>query len=181
MGGSGVVPYAHLGVGMVSSLHSSSSSSSPISSHFPSSSLAWSLGTGGDLRKLAPMGGPQVRLGASTVEEQEVHTGWTTLTYSCEERGGEGWRAQWGRIWCCHIQTVSHHLQFPLQGKRLISCSLVSDLLMGLSFGCRRVPCCHKQDRLTRAKKTCRHMNVCLFKIMEGEGERTGEGRGRKL
>lgn len=43
----------------------------------------------------------------------------------------------------CDTQTVTHHLQFPLQGKRLISCSLVSDLLMELSLGCRSVPCCH--------------------------------------
>lgn len=26
------------------------------------------------------MGGPQIRLGAATVEEQEVHTSWTALT-----------------------------------------------------------------------------------------------------
>lgn len=39
--------------------------------------------------------------------------------------------------------TVNNHVQFPLQGKRLISCSRVSDLLMEFSFGCRRVPCCH--------------------------------------
>lgn len=36
------------------------------------------------------MGGPQIRLGAATVEKQEVHTSWTALTNSCAKEKDEG-------------------------------------------------------------------------------------------
>lgn len=136
VGGCGVVPYPHLCVGVVSGI-----SSYPVSSKLPSCPLAGSLGTGGDLGKLAPIRGSQVRLRVPTVEEQEIHAGRAAFTYRCAERR-EGMR--WVHVG--GIQTsLTHHLQFPLQGKRLISCNLVSDLLIELSFGFRSVPC---HDRL---------------------------------
>lgn len=96
-GGRWVIAQADLSVSVVSGLRSAASTSTPASassftSRFPSTtapsaSLARRLGTGGDLGELAAMGGPQVRLGASTVEEQEVHTGRAALANSCTETG----------------------------------------------------------------------------------------------
>lgn len=132
VGGRRVVSYPHLRVGVVSEV-----SSHPVSSQLPSCPLAGSLGTGGDLGKLAPIRGSQVRLRAPTVEEQEIHAGWAALTYRCAERREE---MRWVHVGGVQTSLV-HHLQFPLQGKRLISCNLVSDLLIELSFGFRSVPC----------------------------------------
>lgn len=76
-GGGRIIAQTHLSVGVVSSLPAPTSSSS-ITSRVPSSTL----GAGGDLRKLASVGGPQVCLGAPAVEEQEVHASWAALTNS---------------------------------------------------------------------------------------------------
>lgn len=61
------------------------------------------------------------------------------LLLTAAPRGG---REEMRRLHVDGIQTsLMPHLQFPLQGKRLISCNLVSDLLIELSFGFRSVPC----------------------------------------
>lgn len=147
MGRSRVVSNSHLCVGVVSSLASSTSYSCfRVSGCIASTVLTSFLGASGDLRKLAPMGRPQVRLGAAAMEEQEVHAGWTALTNCCRERKYyhgtlRQRKARYAKANTYKLSTC--HLQFPLQGKRLISCSLVSDLLMEFSLGCLSVPCCH--------------------------------------
>lgn len=135
VGGRRVVSYPHLCVGVVSGF-----SPDNVCSQLPSCPLAGPLGAGGDLGKLAPVGGPQVHLRASTVEQQEIHAGRAAFTHSCADRREGLRRLHVGRT----PTSLTHHLQFPLQGKRLISCNLVSDLLIELSFGFRSVPCWHK-------------------------------------
>lgn len=149
VGGRRVVSYPHLCVGVVSDI-----SSYPVSSQLPSCPLAGSLGTGGDLGKLAPIRGSQVRLRALTVEEQEIHAGRTAFTYRCAERRRE--RMRWLHVGGRET-SLMHHLQFPLQGKRLISCNLVSDLLIELSFGFRSVLCHDRvnMDGSVKCADTC--------------------------
>lgn len=141
VGGRRVVSYPHLCVGVVSGF-----SPDNVCSQLPSCPLAGPLGAGGDLGKLAPVGGPQVRLRASTVEQQEIHAGRAAFAHSCTDRR-EGGREGMRRLHVGRTPTsLTHHSQFPLQGKRLISCNLVSDLLIELSFGFRSVPCWHKVE-----------------------------------
>lgn len=87
------------------------------------------------------------------------------------------------------MQSSCQYLQFPLQGKRLISWSLVSDLLMEFSFGCRSVPCCGTHTDLimnasnmqTRACASV-YMNSlegAEWKLMERERKSKRVERGR--
>lgn len=99
VGGRRVVSYPHLCVGVVSGF-----SPDNICSQLPSCPLAGPLGAGGDLGKLAPVGGPQVRLRASTVEQQEIHAGRAAFAHSCADRreGGREWDG-------CTLVAHRHH------------------------------------------------------------------------